>query len=346
MQPPHPGAATRRGRVPFVHVTWQRHGGRAEEMSHALGGRALHVHPKVLGARRWVLLRYLASCLLTLAGLLRHRPRSVAVTNPPVVPGLVVAAYGALTRTPYLLDSHTSSFGVKGNAMARRSLGVHRWLARRSAAVMVTTRSWVEEVERWGARGIVVHEAPPAWTVAQRPPAHDRPRVLFVGIFSEDEPVEEVVAAARELPDVDVAITGPLDRCPPELRASAPTTVSFVGFLGPEDYRRQLEESDVVLALTTEPTSVMRAAYEGVYARRAVVVSDWPNLREVFPLARHAANRGPDLAAAVRAALAEDPAQRSERAGRARELQLERWQQQVTAMRTALGLDGSAPAAG
>ena len=148
-----PALPTTAGTLAYAHVTWQRHGGRAEEFAHALGGRAVHVYPAALAERRWVLLRYLVSAVLTAVALVRLRPRAVAVVNPPVVPGLVVAAWSRLTGTPYLLDSHTSSFGVKGNAVARRTLGVTRLLARRSAGVMVTTTSWVAEVQRWGAAG-------------------------------------------------------------------------------------------------------------------------------------------------------------------------------------------------
>ncbi len=321
----------------YCHVTWQRHGGRAEEMAHALGGRAVHVYPTALADRRWVLVRYLASAGLTVAALARYRPRAVAVVNPPVVPGLVVAAWSRLTGTPFLLDSHTSSFGVKGNAVARRMLGVTRWLARRSAGVMVTTDGWVSEVERWGARGLVVHEAPPAWTVAARART-GRPQVLFVGVFSEDEPVESLVMAAGLVPDVDVHVTGDVVRAPAGLVDGAPGNVVFTGFLDQQAYRARLEAADVVVALTTEPTSVMRAAYEAVYARRALVVSDWPTLREVFPSARHRANDAEALADGIRAALADGAEAAAARAEDAFSVQSARWEQQLDAMRAALSM--------
>lgn len=326
----------------FCHVTWQRHGGRAEEMAEALGGRALHVYPVALADRRWVLLRYAVSAVLTAAGLLRLRPRAVVVVNPPVVPGLVVAAWSRLTGAPFLLDSHTSSFGVKGNAVARRTLGITRWLARRSAGVMVTTTSWVTEVQSWGATGLVVHEAPPAWEVGPRV-AGARPQVLFVGVFSEDEPVDAVVAAAALLPEVDLLVTGDVTRAPAGLVDGAPANVSFTGFLDQRAYRRALEAADVVVALTTEPTSVMRAAYEAVYARRALVVSDWPTLREVFPLAHHAHNDAEALADGVRTALADGPEAAASRAREAHQVQHLRWDQQLDAMRTALALPVPTP---
>ncbi len=323
-------------RPPVVHVTWQRHAGRATEIARALGGRPLHVHHRRLIRRPLVPLRYLLSVVDTAVGLVRLRPRSVIVTNPPVFPGVVVAGYAALARVPFLLDSHTSSFGVKGNVVSRRLLGVTRWLARRSNGVMVTVDEYVRLAESWGARGLVVHEAPPVRAFPEVDRRGARPRVLFVGIFGDDEPVAEVFAAAALLPDVDVAVTGDVARCPEHLRAAAPGNVELVGFLGPRAYAEQVARADVVLALTTEPTSVMRAAYEAVYARRPLVVTDWPTLREVFPYAKAAPNEPAALAGAVRAALGDpDPAGLEA----ALALQEERWATQLAALRRALRLD-------
>ena len=323
----------RRERPAVVHVTWQRHGGRAEEIGHALGGRALHVHPAGMTRRRLVPLRYALSLGLTVAGLVRQRPRSVIVTNPPVFPGLAVAAYCAVTRRPFVLDSHPGSFGDKDNVVAQRLLAVTRWLARRAAAVMVTVDAYAERVESWGGRGLVVHEAPPLWQVPPAP-AGARRRVLYVGVFSGDEPVEEVVGAAALLPDVDVAITGDLAKCPPGLREAATSNVDFVGYLGPADYAAEFARADAVMSLTTEPTSIMRSAYEAVYARRPLITSDWPSLREVFPHGHVAANRASELAAAVEQALRDEPSTLEV----ALQEQQQRWTAQVAGLRSALRL--------
>lgn len=321
-------------RPPVVHVTWQRHAGRAEEVAHALGGRPLHVFFPALTRRPLVPLRYVLSIVSTAVRLVRLRPRAVIVTNPPVFPGLVVAAYCAATRRPFLLDNHTGAFGVKGNLVSKRLLGVTRWLARRAAGVMVTVEEYVSLVESWGGRGIVVHEAPPRRAVQAPPSTDGRPRVLFVCVFAPDEPVAEVLDAARRLPEADVAITGDVAKCPPGLLADLPPNVELTGFLDLDAYAAELARADVVLALTTEPTSIMRAAYEAVYARRSLVVTDWPALREVFPYAHPSANRGADLADAVRTAVAgADP----EVLGAALRAQEARWQGQLAQMRAALG---------
>ena len=328
---PHLSGPTR-DRPPVVHVTWQRHGGRAEEIAGALGGRALHVHPAGMSRRPLVPVRYAVSLARTVVELARTRPRSVIVTNPPIFPGLAVAAYAAVARCPFVLDSHPGSFGVKGNVVAQRLLGVTRWLVRRASAVMVTVDVYVQRVESWGGRGLVVHEAPPLWQVPASAPAGPRRRVLFVGVFSGDEPVDAVVDAAALLPDVEVAITGDLARCPAGLRERATPNVDFVGYLGPEAYAAEFARASAVVTLTTEPTSIMRSAYEAVYARRPLVTSDWPALRAVFPFAHLAANEPEALAAAIRNALGDDAGVLDE----ALRTQEQRWSGQLEALRSAL----------
>jgi len=80
--------------------------------------------------------------------------------------------------------------------------------------------------------------------------------------------------------------------------AAAPDNVHFVGYLGPEEYRTAIEQADVVVALTTEPTSIVRAGYEAVYARRPLVISNWAPGIDAFPLAAASENEPEALAAA------------------------------------------------
>lgn len=294
------------------------------------------VHPRVLRGSRRAPLRYAVALVVCAFSLLRHRPGAVIATNPPVFPGILGWAYSRVAGVPLLLDSHPTAFGAKQNRVAQRMLRVHRWLARRSAAVLVTTQEWVGEVEDWGGSALVVHEAPPAWELDPPGPPAARPRVLFVAVFASDEPVEEVVEAARRRPGYDVVVTGDTSRAPEGLVEAAPPNVSFVGFLPQDRYLELLAGADVVLALTTEPTSVMRAAYEAVWAGRPCVLSDWPVLRELFPDAVATTNDAEAIAEALDAVVADHGTLRC-KAGQARARQMARWESQLAAMRGVLG---------
>jgi glycosyltransferase involved in cell wall biosynthesis len=277
--------------------------------------------------------------VLTLAYLIREDPGAVITTNPPVLPGLIALAWSRIRRIPFALDSHPGAFGKQGDRVSARLLPVHRFLVRRAAVTLVTAGAWVEVVHDWGGHGIVVHEAPGPWA-RLKPAPHQpgrRPQVLLVSRFAGDEPVDAAVKAAGLVPEIDLLVTGRLEDLPDEMEANAAPNVSFVGFLATAEYQALVAASDLVVALTSEPTSVMRCAYETVYARKPLLISDWPLSRELFPFARPVANDAGSIAQGIREALSELEELES-RADQALSLQLARWGSQLAALVAALGL--------
>ncbi len=328
------------GRPAVGFVAWSRVSGREVEIAEALGGQARCFYPWWLGRRASTPLRYAVSAFGTIAYLARHRPRAVIATNPPIFPGLLALAYGRLAGAPVLLDSHPSAFGRKGDRLSARLLPLHAWLTRQVTATLVTTQDWVGQVSAWGGSGQIVHEAPSGWSQTRPRALPARPVVLFAGVFAADEPVAELMEAARRLPAVELQVTGDLRRCPPALRAVAPENVTFLGFLAGPEYRQAVERADVVLALTTEPTSVMRAAYEAVYAGRPLVVSDWPVLEALFPHAVHVGNHADGIAAGLSEALRRH-AELVAACPAAAAVQRERWERQLTALSDLVGANPS-----
>jgi phage-related minor tail protein len=129
-----------------------------------------------------------------------------------------------------------------------------------------------------------------------------RARVLLVGVLAPDEPVAEAIEAARIVPQLDLLITGDTRRVDPSLVNQAPENVTFLGFLRGEAFRRQLEDADIVLTLSTNETAAMRAAYEAVYAGRPLVVSASEERRRLFPYAVHVTNDAVSIAQGLREA--------------------------------------------
>lgn len=336
----------RRRRPPVAFVVWGPVAGRAEEFASALGGDHRAFFDLGIVDRRGIPLRYLLSALRTVAYLAAARPRSLIVANPPIFAALIGWLYARLAGVPLVLDSHPISFGQKSNRLGRLFLPVHAALARRANTTIVGTDDLARRVRAWGGRADVVHEAPPlTWAGPGRcTPGHRRSRVLWTGIFASDEPFPAVVDAARLCPDVDFLVAGDIRRCPVDPR-HAPGNVIWLGFLRGEDYHLALAGADVILALTDDTTSAMRAAAEAVYAGKPLVTSDLPHLSALFPEAVHVRNEAGAIAAGVRAALKE----RERLAGlapRMRELQLERWETQRRMLLQRLGLDAREGAPG
>jgi glycosyltransferase involved in cell wall biosynthesis len=339
----------RKQRPRLAFIAWTPNVGRSADIADTLGGEARAYH--ALGiVRRWAVpLRYAIDAARTAAYLLRRRPRAVIVTNPPIVPALIAFLYAALARVavrarvPLVLDSHISAFGLAGDRVSERLLRVHTWLARRARSTLVTDEELAAVVRGWGGRADVVHEPPPAWETPAQGTVAGRPRMLFIGTFAGDEPLREVLGAARSVPSLDLHVTGDIRRCPRALRASAPRNVRFVGYLTDGSYRRALAEADAVLAFSTEPHSVMRTAYEAVYARRPLIVPDRPLLRELFPHAVHVAATADGIAAGMRDALRRH-AELAAVADAARDLQLRRWRGQQDVLEELITGEGAGPA--
>jgi glycosyltransferase involved in cell wall biosynthesis len=329
----------RHGRPPFAFVVWGPVAGRAEEFASALGGEYRAFFDLGIVDRRWIPLRYGLSALRTVGYLAAARPRSLIVANPPIFAAVIGWLYTRLAGVPLVLDSHPISFGQKSSRLGRFFLPVHAALARRATTTIVGTDELARRVRAWGGRADVVHEAPPLTRAApgRRTSAHERPRVLWTGIFASDEPFPAVVDAARMCPEVDFLVAGDIRRCPVDPRL-APENVTWLGFLRGEDYGAALDGADVILALTDDGTSAMRAAAEAVYAGKPLVTSDLPHLNALFPEAVHVRNEAGAIAAGVRAALSE-PERLVSRAPRTRERQVERWKAQRRLLLRRLGLD-------
>jgi len=310
-------------------LAWAPTDARVRALADALGGDARAFFDLSIVSRPLVPLRYLLSAARTLAYLLRRRPRAVVVQAPPVPAAAVAWAYARLARVPVVIDSHPAAFALEGVPIDRLMLPLLRRLARRSAALIVTTPELARRVEAWPARALVPPEAP------VRAPQHEASSgVLFVSTFAPAEPLAAVLAVAAALPDVRFRITGDVRRRPPGM--PSPPNVEWLGYLAADDYRRTLGRSAVILSLTTRQQAVLRSAYEAVYALRPLVVSDWPHMRELFPNAIHVTNDASAIAAGVREACARR-GELEAAAADARTRQVRRWEGQLSALREVLG---------
>jgi glycosyltransferase involved in cell wall biosynthesis len=316
-------------------IAWSPIGGRSEEIAGALGGEARCFYRRGRFGKLSVVGRYGWSALATWRYLRARRPATVIATNPPIFPALLAYAYARLRGARLALDSHPGGFGLQGDRVSRLLQPLHSWLARRAATTLVTDDRLARRVDRWGGHADIVHEAPTGWRGRPRRALRRRPRALFVCIFQRDEPVAEVLEAARRAPELDVHVTGDVSKCPRRLREAASPNVRFTGFLSGADYELAVLDADVVLALTTEPSSVVRAGYEAVYAQRPLVVSDWPASRETFPHALHVENEPPAILAGLRRAI-EERERLLAAAPEALALQRSRWERQLEALRTHL----------
>jgi len=250
-----------------------------------------------------ILLKYAWQWVQTSRILRRERPRTVFVMSPPVLAALPAFLYAWRHGAHVVLDAHTCAFVLR---RWRWLQGLQRWCCRRARTTLVTNRHIAQLVEAAGGHATLVPDVPVQFPEQGVFPRSSRFTVAVVCSFTEDEPTAEIFAAARLLPDLDIFLSGDPAPLAASLRTRLPPNVTLTGFLDTAAYGGLIRGADVVVDLTTEDHTMLRGAYEAIYQGVPVIVSDWPLLRQAFPMgAVHVANTADAIAAAVGTVMAD-----------------------------------------
>lgn len=264
---------------PWLAISWAPYSRMSSTFSKELGARLFCVHYLRFQSPPHAPFKYILQALRTLQILARERPRAIHVQTPPFVGGLVVDLYCRLTGAKFVLHYHSAAFGKIWDW----ALPLQKMLARRAVTNIVTNQYWADKVEGWGGKTLVMID--PFLELPQGEPYPVKPgfKVAFVSTFADDEPLEAVMQAARNMPDVQFYVTGDKRKKPASFFESAPVNVTFTGFLDPDrQYPGLLRAVDAVMVLTTRDYTLQLGGCEATAVKKPLITSDWPYLREVF----------------------------------------------------------------
>lgn len=223
--------------------------------------------------------RYFLSFFKTCLVLIQHRPAVIFTLNQPAPLVLTIYLFTKLVGGAYILDSHSAPFN---DPKLRWLLPAYRFFASK-ALLNINTNSYHQKlVESWGGKSIIISDIPIEFNL-KLPSVKVSPKsIAYVASFDFDEPLQEVIAAARQLPDVTFHVTGNLSRAPIHIINAKPPNVIFEGFLSRNDFLRLIKSVKAVMTLTTRNYTMQRAGYEALSLEKPIITSDWPILRESF----------------------------------------------------------------
>ena len=234
------------------------------------------------GARRGILsapLRYVYQAGMTIRILLRDQPRVVFVQSPPSFAVLCVHLYCRITGARYLIDAHSSALLQREWMWPR---WMHRTLLRGAITTIVTNEHFEALIRAEGGRAFVLRDVPSQFDSQSFYPLNGTFKIAIVNTFQNDEPLEEILAAARDLPEMDFYITGKKQMARAEIFAQAPTNAHFTGFLPDPAYYALLAGADAVMCLTTREHTMQRGACEALSLGKPIITSDTQLLRNYF----------------------------------------------------------------
>lgn len=281
-------------------VTWYPSCRRSDALAERLGGLSHLIHFFEFKRPMYAPAKYILQAATTFQRLLRDRPDVVFVASPPVFAVVAVWAYARLSGTPYIIDAHT---GVFDDPRWTWLSPISRFLSRSALATVVTNRELADRVRAWGAKALIIGDVPVRFPDVPPADLGGGLHVVVINTFSQDEPVTEVIEAARLVPHARFHITGNPRHARNVWNGTLPPNARFTGWLSDEEYAALLGAANMVVTLTTHDHTMQRGGYEAMAIGKPLITSDWPLLRETFSRGTlHVDNTAPGIAAAIRRA--------------------------------------------
>lgn len=272
-----------------VHLAWTAFQRRQESMRD-IAGFECWFYPVPRSGKAGKLLSYLRLLQQSVHDLRRAAPRVVWVQLPQVPALWAALIYRALAAHPVKIvaDCHNAQLRAPWSRFP-----LARWSLARADAILVHNEAMQAKAREIGwpmDKVLVVEDVPaagkdqPARGLARQQIAAPKPWVLFPGSFAADEPIAEVLAAARLMPECTFIITGRPERAAQNGHdiGSKPANVVLPGFLPLEVFDDLLREADVVMGLTREEGIQLSVCNEALGFGKPLVTSNTQILGKLF----------------------------------------------------------------
>jgi hypothetical protein len=272
-----------RGNSKIVFLVWDRNGIRASGIAKHIGAS---LHFLSIGPRigRPVLF------IKTLQILRKERPRIIICQSPPIACGFIAMVYRYLfawtSKPKILIDIHT------GAIMKPWSKNVSRLIMKHASVNIVINKEQQNLlIQKYKIRPIVLEDPIPDFTdillSAKKQQGYKIEQkaifnVAVISTFAYDEPLQAVLDAASELPNVYFYITINKKNAEKKLLIKKSDNVVLTGFLDYNIYVDLLQKVDVIMDLTTDNKSLVAGAYEAVALEQPLITSNWIPLRRYF----------------------------------------------------------------
>jgi len=230
-------------------------------------------------------LSYFPKSFRTLKYLFRKKPALVFIQFPPTPALYCIALYSWLTGSRYVADCHITI----GNDYWLKWIYAKKLLLKEK--MIVHNDHIIEHVIRsMNVKPIVVRDG-----IAKRPSVDVRKSPLLEGLglspksyvifpcsFSLDEPLKEVIEAARLLPEIMFVMTWNFERLSRTARNSLPSNILLTGYLQIDDFNHLFANAGVALVLTKEEAIQLSGVQEAMAFEIPAVVTDLQTTRFLY----------------------------------------------------------------
>lgn len=271
-----------------LYIAWTEFQRRQLSMAHLMGFECLFFPVERRASKLRKVALYAGAFWRSLEAMWQHKP-SVVWVQLPQTPALWAAQLYRLfvnRQLRIVADCHNAMFREPWN---RLPLG--NWSVSHASLILVHNDDMLSKARQQGfpeGRTLVV-EDPPADIPSGLPVPPcvadlSGPFVVFPASFAADEPIAELIEAARLCPEVTFVVTGnPKRYADQNAIRQSPVNLRFVGYLPWGEFDGLIANATAVLALTRFDGIQLSVCGEAVGAGRPLVCSGTPLLRRLFP---------------------------------------------------------------
>lgn len=265
-------------------ITWEKQR-RSTVLSREFGAE-LHI----ITAESRGYFRYFMPALRTILLLLKNKPKYVFCQNPSIVLAALICFLKPAFNYLTIVDRHTNF------KLAEKLSNNPKWIAfrclsnyslKRSDYTIVTNKYLKLLCKDICKKTFILPDKIPSFedidTIPDVQQASSDISGLFICTFSDDEPFELVIEAARLVPHIEIKITGNYRKSLTSLQVEQlPKNVVLLGYVSDEEYFRQIQASNFTIVLTKNEFTLNCGAYESLAARKPMLLSDTKTIRSYF----------------------------------------------------------------
>ena len=262
-----------------LYLIWAPHERHSESFARHYGTEIIFVHYFQYMRPIWSPIKYPLMAVKTIIELSKKKPELVFAMTPPLFCVLFVYIYSFFTGAHFIIDSHTGSLISPPWGTVFRSL--HRFLCKKAVVTIVTNDHLASVVQSWGGKTLII-TPPISFPKVEPCSLKAKKNLLVVNTFSSDEPLLEILQAARMCPEIQFHVSGHLAKASTKTIKESPANVRFTDFIPYSEYFSLLKSVDGIISITTRDHTLQSGGEEALFMGKPLITTRFPYLMKFF----------------------------------------------------------------
>jgi len=281
----------------IVWIDWESSCRRSRELCNYL-----QIEPIVLNSLLPGKLGLVELLFRTICVLFKTRPCVLAVASLRIA--LLAVLLKPIFRCSIIVDCHYSGI-IPSPSIPAAFHTLYSFIYRHAYLVLVTNKPHADIVKSSGGKPFILQDRIPSPSfIDQVPDPPAKKQVVCICSYNIDEPVAEILNAAKLLQNTDISIYLTGDSRGKFFQNELPENVILTGYLSDEKYWQLLWESDLIVDLTKRDNCLVCGAYEAVAVGKPMLLSNSEAIQDYFTRGVvYTKNSGRDIAINIKKAL-------------------------------------------